>query len=125
MQLQESQIFAGFINALFSPLFSALLGFLAAFAMYWIKDRDPSTRDFERQLKRLQFWKTFYELEAVAPIKLKVQERCKQTMERAAFWVEALPTKAYVTAKWVAILLMSFASSFVYSETGQPLAVGA
>jgi hypothetical protein len=117
MQSQQPQAGFAVIYQVLSPFLNALLGFAASFALYWIKDRDPSTKEFERQTKRLQFWKTFYDVEAIAPIKpsVELQRRCKQTMDRAAFWVEAIPTRAHTAAKRIAVVLMCFASSFFYT----------
>ena len=100
----------------FSPFINAALGIAGSFLVYCIKDRDPSTREFERQTKRLQFWKAFYDLQAIAPLKPDVdyQIRCKQTLESAAFWVVAVPTKAARCAKWFSLLILSFAMAWLY-----------
>jgi hypothetical protein len=113
MQSEQSQATLAALYQIIAPVLNALLALAASFALYWIKDRDPFTQEFERQTKRLQFWKTFYDLAAVAPIKPNPEHhrRCKQALERAAFWVEAIPTKAHRTAKWIAVVLMCFASS--------------
>ena len=113
------------IYQFFTPFISASLGFAGSFIIYWIKDRDPSTREFERQTKRLQFWKTFYDLQAVAPIKANVkhEERCKQTMESAAFWVEAIPTKAFRYSKWLSMLAVSLVVSLLYTFLLSPVPI--
>jgi hypothetical protein len=118
IQDTQNQVVASFASVyqFFSPFISATLGFLGSLIIYWIKDRDPTTREFERQTKRLQFWKTFYDLQAVAPLKPNVNHeiRCKQALESAAFWVEAFPTKAAQYSKWLSILSVSLAMSIIY-----------
>jgi hypothetical protein len=93
------------VSLFFSPIVSAILAFGVGYLLYWIKDRDPSTREFDRQTKRLQLWKTFYDLQAVVPVKpdVKFDERCKLAMERAVFWVEALPTVAHKWARRITV----------------------
>lgn len=118
MQLQESQAFNAAVYQIFSPVINALLTFAASLALYWIKDRDPSTKEFERQTKRLQFWKTFYDLEAVVPIKPEASHhcRCNEALERAAFWVQAIPTRAHAWATVLAVILMGGFSSFIFTN---------
>ncbi len=98
------------------PFVGPVFGAITAFVIYWIKDHDPSTREFERQTKRLQFWKAFHDLQTVAPLKPNInhQIRCKQTLESAALWVEAVPTKAFQYSKWFSLLGLSIATSLLY-----------
>jgi hypothetical protein len=80
----------------FTPFICAVLSFAGSFIIYWIKDRDPTTREFERQTKRLQFWKALYDLQAIAPVKLDNDhtDRYRQVIGGAVFWIVAFPTKA-------------------------------
>jgi hypothetical protein len=113
------QIVVGFALAFFSVTGTVVV--------YWIRERDPSTREFERQKKRLEFWKAFWELEALAPTKpgSEYQQRCKEAMEQAARSVQALPTKA---ARWsgriigaaIAILSLLLLVSFGRFISNQP-----
>lgn len=86
------------------------------------KERDASTCEFERQTKRLQFWKAFYDLEAQArqhsisghvpafTVSSEIHDRCMTTLQHSASVVmtKLLPTIAHKWAKWT-----SFASCWL------------
>lgn len=107
----------GFEYQLFSAALGPALSFVAILLIYWIKDRDPLTREFERQNKRLEFWKSFYALqERVANSADSHRDvRCQALLRTAETWIATVQTKAYALAKFASALAIFLAACLLYS----------
>ena len=84
-----------------------ILKFLVALVppliVIWVERRhDPSTKQIERQTKRLEFWKAFHELEVLdnQVHDEEHQKICRMVMKKA---VSALPTKTEKISRKIAL----------------------
>ena len=96
---------ASVVTTLLTPVYGALLSFGAGYLLHWLQTRE--TEAYERQTKRLQFWRTFYEVKLSVPVhaESEADARAQQTILRAQRWAESLPTNAHIVARYVSAVV--------------------
>jgi hypothetical protein len=104
---------ASFLSSVFTPIYAAVLGGIAGYFLKWLTER--ATRDYERETKRLQFFKAFYELQSLEKVAVNPEfdRRCQQRLRDASRWMASRPTKGDILAKQLA-LVGSLVSCFVF-----------
>jgi len=103
-----------FLGVLLSPIYTAIVGVIGGYTLKWWTDR--WTREYERETKRLQFFKAFYDLRSLEKpeVSPEFDRRCQQLLRDTSQWMESRPTKGSHKAKFMAICMSVAAGYFVY-----------
>jgi hypothetical protein len=99
------------LRSLLNPIYVAILGVLAALFLKWWTERP--TREYERETKRRQFFKAFYDLRSMEKpeVSPEFDRRCQQLLRDTSCWMESHPTKGAGLAKGMAVWVAWFSGS--------------
>jgi hypothetical protein len=105
--------------AVVSPLYIALLGLLVK----WWTERP--TREYERETKRLQFFKAFYDLYSLEKPNVgpTFDARCQQLLRDTSRWMNSRRTKGIRLAKFLSVCTGVVSALYVqvYSAAQLPI----